>query len=231
MLSSCQISASIMRLLGSFSAADFLIIALLLIALLLAAILLSVFRFTINIMKNGPLIQGGCKLAWFGLTLWSADVSFQSLQDILQFFGKEEGERDRPEKEKSDEESDETSGKKDVRRNKTFKNPVDVVYSLADILIRLLSSLQLKRLSCCVCFGLNDPADTAKFCGCLYLISGALGLFFSKLSIIPWFHGERLEGDFMAEIEMRPILIIWAAIQSLRLKHTRMLLKGFLGWD
>lgn len=250
-----QISASIMRLWESFSAADILAIALLLIAILLTAILLSLFRLTIDISKNGPQVQGRCKLSWFSLTLWSAEVSFQSAGDILQFLGKERGERDGYREEKSDKESDgsseekgdkesdgssekkgdkesdESARKKDVRTSKIPKNPVDAIYSLADLLIRLLRSLRLRRLSCSICVGLDDPADTAEFIGYLYMIAGVLAPYSARLSIVPWFHGERLEGDFMADIETRPVLVLRAVVMSLKLKQTRTLLKGILGWN
>jgi hypothetical protein len=204
---------------------------LLLVVLLLAAILMSSYRLTIDICKKGAVIQGGCKLAWFGLTLWRTEVPPQSAGEFLQSIAKDgKGETEFSPKAKSDEDLRETSKKKDARRSMSLKYPVNAAYSLADITIRLLRSLLLKKFSCCLCFGLDDPADTAIFSGYLYTIAGVLGLSSERISIVPWFHGERLEGDFMAEVEMRPLLTLWAAVQSLRLRQTRLLLKGILGW-
>jgi hypothetical protein len=221
---------------GSFSIADYLIIILLLIIIFLAAILLSPLRFIIDISKNGSLLQGGCRLVWFGFNLWNAEVSTQSAGEVFRSIGKEEqnekqDSQKQTRKEKSYEDSTEAGKGKSARKSRSFKFLVNAIYTLEDIFIHFLRSLQLKRLSCCVCFGLDDPADTAAASGYLYAIAGVLGLSAAGIKIVPAFQGEHLEGAFNAEIEMRPLLGLWAAVQSLRLKQTRELLKEILGWD
>ena len=205
---------------------------LLFIILLLAALLLSPIRLALDISKKRALTQGECRLAWLGLTLWKAKVSPQSAGEILQSIGKrDEGEIKPPPAARSDEEPAQVGKKENARRDMGLSSLVNAAYCLADIIIQILRSVVLKKFSCCVCFGLDDPADTAVLCGYLYSIAGMLGLYPARISIDPWFHGEHLEGDFVAEIEMRPLWAVWAVLRSLRLSETRLFIKEMLGWN
>lgn len=205
---------------------------LLFIILLLAALLLSPVRLALDISKKGALTQGECRLAWLGLTLWKAKVSPQSAGEILQSIGKrDEGEIKPPPAARSDEEPAQVGKKGNARRDMGLSSLVNAAYCLADIIIQILRSVVLKKFSCCVCFGLDDPADTAVLCGYLYSIAGMLGLYPARISIDPWFRGEHLEGDFAAEIEMRPLWAVWAVLRSLRLSETRRFIKEMLGWN
>ncbi|MDD1762086.1 MAG: DUF2953 domain-containing protein [Methanothrix sp.] len=231
-MSSCQISASVAQLLGSFRVVDYLGIFISLIILLLAVLLLSPVRLALDISKKGALMQGECRLAWLGLTLWRAEVSPQSVGEILESIGKrDEGEIEPPLEARCDEGQAQVGKEKDTRRDMGFSSLVNAAYCLVDIFIHILRSVILKKFSCCVCFGLDDPADTAVLCGYLYSIAGVLGLYPARISIDPWFKGEHLVGDFVAEIEIRPLWTVWAVLWSLRLLQTRLFIKEMLGWN
>lgn len=205
----------------------FLLFIILLLAVLL---LLSPIRLALDISKKGALMQGECRLAWLGLTLWRADVSPQSAGEFMEAIGKrDEGEIEPPPAARSDEEPIQVGKKGNARRGMGLSSLVNAAYCLADIIIQILRSVILKKFSCCVCVGLDDPADTAVLCGYLYSIAGVLGLYPARISIDPWFSGEHLEGDFVAEIEMRPLWAVWAVLRSLRLSETRRFIKEMLG--
>lgn len=89
----------------------------------------------------------------------------------------------------------------------------------------LLQSLSFRKLSCHLCFGLEDPVDTAVMSGYLWAIASALGLFRANVLISPSFGGIMLEGDFVAEIRARMLWAVIALINSLREKKVRTLLR------
>lgn len=205
---------------------------LLFIILLLAVLLHSPIRLALDISKKGSLMQGECRLAWLGLTLWRVEVSPQSAGEFMESIGKrDEGEIEPPPAARSNEEPAQVGKKGNARRDMGLSSLVNAAYCLADIIIQILRSVVLKKFSCRVCFGLDDPADTAVLCGYLYSITGMLGLYPARVSIDPWFHGEHLEGDFVTEIEMRPLWAVWAVLGSLRLSKTRRFIKEMLGWN
>jgi hypothetical protein len=100
---------------------------------------------------------------------------------------------------------------------------------MANTLLNLLKSIRVKKFSCRLCFGLDDPAQTAIISGYLWFLASALGFFPAKIFIEPWFEGERLEGELIAEIEARLIWAVFAMIQTLRVREMRLLLKEMLG--
>ena len=91
-------------------------------------------------------------------------------------------------------------------------------------------SILFKKISCRLCFGLDDPAQTAIISGYLWFLASALGFFPAKIFIEPWFEGERLEGELVAEIEVRLWWAVFAVIQALREREIRLLLREMLGW-
>ncbi|RQW78183.1 MAG: DUF2953 domain-containing protein [Methanothrix sp.] len=89
----------------------------------------------------------------------------------------------------------------------------------------LLKSLNFQRLSCRLCFGLDDPVDTAVMSGYLWAIVSALGLFRANIFISPSFAGMMLEGDFVADVRARMLWAMVALINALREKEIRTLLR------
>ncbi len=122
------------------------------------------------------------------------------------------------------------SEKTDTIHPPGIKPLIDAAPALAKILWGLKRSIHLNKSSCHLCFGLNDPAQTAIVSGYLWFLSSALGSFPAKIIIDPWFEGERLEGEIIAEIEARLLWPIFAMIKAMRVREIRLLLKEILGW-
>jgi hypothetical protein len=272
---------------GLFSGLNYLAILaifILLLILLFAFLLIVPFRFSLDIRKKGPLLQGGYRLAWLGLTLKKAEIMPRSASDLLAPMWKEEAgkeelaieerisngeEKGRVEKEDRDEKIDREvkdreqegngegsekegrSGKKagkeaklkgkgeidnldnkkaGIVRPPKIQSLINAAPALANILLDLLKTILFKKISCILCFGLDDPAQTAIISGYLWSLASVLGLIQSKIFIEPWFEGERLEGELVAEIEVRLWSAVFAVIQGLREREIRLLLREILGW-
>jgi hypothetical protein len=278
---------------GSFSGLNFLaiiVIFVLLLILFFAFLLIIPFCLSLNIRKKGPLLQGGYRLTWLGLTLKKAEIMPQSASDLLASIWKEEAEKEelaieekkskgeekgKTEKEDRDEKIDrdrtedrnekidrevkdrEQEGKGEGSKKKVgreakleerseidnskdnqkagivrppkIQSLINAAPALANILLDLLKSILFKKISCRLCFGLDDPAQTAIISGYLWSLASVLGLIQSKIFIEPWFEGERLEGELVAEIEARLWWTVFAVIQGLREREIRLLLREMLG--
>jgi len=226
----------------------------LLLIIIGAILLLAPFNLSLNVGKKGPLVWVSIKLAWLGLTLRKVEISPQSADELLASIqreetGKEEqavgerieikneqqGKKEREQDEKSEEREklidSETEGEtKDTIRSPSIKSMINVAPALAKILWDLLRSIHFKKSSCRICFGLDDPAQTAIVSGYLWFLASALGTFPASISIDPWFAGVRLEGELKAEIEARLLWPVLAVIKAMRISEIRLLLKDMLGW-
>ena len=116
-------------------------------------------------------------------------------------------------------------------RSPKIQSLINAAPALANILLDLLKTILFKKISCRLCFGLDDPAQTAIISGYLWSLASVLGLIQSKIFIEPWFEGERLEGELVAEIEVRLWWAVFAMIQGLREREIRLLLREMLGWS
>jgi hypothetical protein len=225
-----------------------------LLLIILAILLLAPFNLSLNIGKKGPLVWGNIRLAWLGITLMKMEILPQSADDFLASIGKEEagkeelavnenktkekkndpgGKKDQEQDEKEIDRISEGSEKgktKEAIRTPSIQSIIDAAPPLVKILWDLLRSIRFKKSSCRLCFGLNDPAQTAVISGYLWFLASALGTFSANISIDPWFDGERLEGEIITDIEARLLSPVVAVIKALRIREIRLLFKGMLGW-
>jgi len=178
-------------------------------ALLLAGLLLLLpVRLSIDLRKDGPAVQGGYRLAWLGVAVKRSETGGEV-----------------------------KAGPKGQRGSKapSARSFISAAPALADILFELLRRIRLGDFSCRICFGLDDPADTAVASGCLWSLAWAGGLLSPAIScgisIEPDFEGERLEGELAADLDVRPVYLLLAALRVLRTAETRALLMEFMGWD
>ena len=234
----------------------FLIISLLIILLsiLLVTLLFVPFHFSLNFSKCGPLMRGSYRIAWLGITLKKKEILSQSAADLLASILKkestideDEGNDQKEEKAKLTAENGE-EGKvkpdrgaeiedpKGERDHDTGRSPspgtlLDAAPAIMNILMDLLKTIVFERLSCRLCFGLDDPADTAVLSGYLWSVASTLSLFRANVFIEPCFEGERLEGVFEAELKTRLIWIAKAVINALQEKEIRSLIREVVGWN
>ena len=151
--------------------------------------------------------------------------------------GKEEREqvgkgagRDAKLEERSGIDNSKENQKAGIVRPPKIQSLINAAPALANILLDLLKTILFKKISCRLCFGLDDPAQTAIISGYLWFLASALGFLPAKIFIEPWFEGERLEGELVAEIELRLWWAVFAVIQGLREREIRLLLREMLGW-
>jgi hypothetical protein len=85
--------------------------------------------------------------------------------------------------------------------------------AIVHVLKDLIRSIKFKNISGRLCFGLDDPVDTAVMSGYLWSALSAVGLHRANIFIEPYFGGARLEGDFRAELQAR---VLWAFVAMLR---------------
>lgn len=236
-----------------FSAALFILFLIILLVILLAIPV----HLNLDLKKHGPLIKGSYRLSWLGLTFRKREVLQQPALDSLESISKKDGavdesgrkefrteengdsekgksEKGRSKKGKSDggkktgDSSDEE--KSDTKRSPGPKTLLNVAPAIAHLSVDLFKSIVFQKLSCRLCLGLNDPAETAVISGYLWSVASTLGHFRANVFIEPFFEGERLEGEFVAELKIRLLWIARAVINALREKEIRSLIREVAGW-
>lgn len=124
------------------------------------------------------------------------------------------------------------SGKaRKARHSPGIRSLINAAPALAELLGDLGRSIRIEKFSCRLCFGLNDPAQTAIISGYIWFFASLFGISLADLVIEPWFDGLRLEGKLDAKIRARLISPIWAVVKSLRRKEIRRLVREILGWS
>jgi len=235
-------------------AATIISLLIILISILLVTLLFVPFHFSLNFSKYGPLIRGSYRIAWLGITLKKKEILPQSAADLLASILKkestiDEGEGNDRKEEKAKltaengeegkvkpDKGAEIEGSKGERDHDTKRSPspgtlLNAAPAIMNFLMVLLKTIVFERLSCRLCFGLNDPADTAVMSGYLWSVASTLGLFRANVFIEPCFEGERLEGLFEAKLKTRLIWIAKAVINASLEKEIRSLIRDVAGWN
>ena len=234
----------------------FLIISLLIILLsiLLVTLLFVPFHFSLNFSKYGPLMRGSYRISWLGITLKKKEILQQSAAYLLASILKKDSTIDEEEEKDQKEEKakltaengeegkvkpdkgTEIEDSKGERDHDTERSPspgtlLNAAPAIMNLIMDLLKRIVFERLSCRLCFGLNDPADTAVLSGYLWSVASTLGLFQANVFIEPFFEGERLEGEIAAELKTRLIWIAKAVINASLEKEIRSLIREVAGWN
>jgi len=235
-------------------AASIISLLIILLSILLVTLLFVPFHFFLNFSKYGPLIRGSYRIAWLGITLKKKEILPQSAADLLASILKKESTIDEGEGNDQKEEKvrltaengeegkvkpdkgAEIEGSKGERDHDTKRSPspgtlLNAAPAIMNFLMDLLKTIVFEKLSCRLCIGLNDPADTAVMSGYLWSVASTLGLFRANVFIEPCFEGERLEGLFEAKLKTRLIQIALAVINTLREKEIRSLIREVAGWN
>ena len=199
-------------------------------------------------------MRGSYRIAWLGITLKKKEILSQSAADLLASILKKESTIDEDEGNDQKEEKakltaengeegkvkpdrgSEIEDPKGERDHDTGRSPspgtlLDAAPAIMNILMDLLKTIVFEKLSCRLCFGLDDPADTAVLSGYLWSVASTLGLFRADIFIEPYFEGERLEGVFEAELKTRLIWIAKAVINAFLEKEIRSLIRDVAGWN
>ncbi len=222
-------------------------IAILLI-LLSSLLLLAPVRLRMNLCKKEQTSKAEYSLTWLGIAVKKGDIwaegkaggssatDTQSVQsDASQVYADQidemHPERETAQREKTQREKEDDSLDSALPIGSSLLRAAPAA---AAILIDLLRKIHLHNFYCRICFGLDDPAATAIASGCLWSIAWAAGNISSSIlegvSIQPSFHGERLEGELLAEIEGRPVYALCAAVQAFRVREMRRLFRVLMRW-
>lgn len=232
-----------------FSAALFILSLIILLVILLAIPV----HLNLDISKRGPLMRGRYRIAWLGLSLRKREITPQTAADLLASISKKDDAVDESEgkvvrteengySENGYSEEGKSNGEKktgdsrdeeksDIKGSPGPKSLLAAAPAVAHLFVDLFKSVVFQKLSCRLRFGLNDPAETAVISGYLWSVASTLGLFRTNVFIEPFFEGERLEGEFAAELKFRLFSIVRAGINALREKEIRSLIREVAGWN
>jgi len=184
--------------------------------LVLVLLLVAPFHLSIELKKRGPSVQGIYRIEWLGFTLRKGNIQSPSPEGIM-----EHGVMEARVEEKG---ATAAKKRKKIGRSPSPGSLLDAFPALLCLFIDLLKSIELQKISCHLCFGLDDPAQTAVMSGYIWSVASALRLFPAHIFIEPRFDGEWLEGDFTAELRARMLWPVVAMVGSLRERKIRRLL-------
>lgn len=195
----------------------------------IAAFVLIPFQLCLNLKMDGFSVTGFYKVKWFGLTLRREELAGAGREDRNKL---EEVEK---KKQKDEMESRTKNAEKKYIADKRskfdyrrfLKDPrifIDTLPSMFRVLKDLIGTIHIERLFLSITVGLDDPANTAVFCGYLWSMA-SLAPAPATICIDPYFGGDRFNGSVNAEIWCRLLWMFVAFINALREKPIRRLLK------
>jgi len=205
------------------------------------------------------LIQGRVWMSWLCIKLFKKEISASSAFDFISLVKekrkeeRQQGDRPQDDKQQDDrrqdnrpkykilqDESQQPSGDDSARSEvkedgsrisiSLFWSVLAAIPAFIDLIGVLLRSFFFKTIRCHVQLGLDDPCDTAILSGQLWSLAAFLRCHGGDIIIQPFFEGEKLEGELMAEGGFRPIHIPAAIVSALRKKEIRRLIIEVTGW-
>jgi hypothetical protein len=191
----------------------------LIILLMIIIIFLAPIHISMSLEKSGPLIHGYYKIRWLGITFYKGDISPPTPEQIIRSWG-EETDRDATAGRTEGREEDRLKKGKKQKREPSLPSPnpkeiMEALPALARVAKDLIGAINLNIISCHICFGWNDPADTAIISGYIWSLVSAAGLNRANIRIDPYFEGERLDGSLLADIKARLLWVALAMIKAL----------------
>ena len=214
---------------------NLLVIFSILVALCILFLIIS-FHVTLKICKKGPLIEGYYKISWLGLTLKRKEILPQSADNFIGHFTEKEDSNKGDDKSikskivgRKDEdirkiEDQKEKHKQDSLRPSEVEFLLDTIPALWKVFRDLLKSIEFQNISCRLCFGLEDPANTAILSGYFWSMASILSIFRANISIEPYFERRRLEGEFFSRLRTRPLWTLWHHYNAIRERKIRRLL-------
>ncbi|NPV61039.1 MAG: DUF2953 domain-containing protein [Methanotrichaceae archaeon] len=180
------------------------------------------FHLKLHLIKDGSFMKGTYRIIWLGHSLYRGDISPPEISETREPAGETEAaekmHEPQPEPEKTD--------LSPIPTELDSKKVIDALPALACVLMGMVNSVKIERLSCIIALGLSDPADTAAVSGYLWAVLSALGCGKAEVSIEPSFDRPRLDGSFLTELQAR---MLWTAIALLRALREEKIRS--LAWD
>ncbi len=192
-----------------------------------------------ELKRHDSLIQGGVWISCLGINLFKREISAPSDLDFISSFTESrrfERQRDKGEHYKSQQASAGYRNGSEVEEDGSrisislFWSVMAAIPAFVDLFGDLLRSFFFKTIRCHVQLGLDDPCETAIMGGRLWSLAALLRCHGADIIIQPFFEGEKLEGEFLAEGGFRPIHITAAILSALRKKEVRSLINQASGW-
>ncbi|OPX76522.1 MAG: hypothetical protein A4E44_00588 [Methanosaeta sp. PtaB.Bin018] len=168
--------------------------------LFLVLVLITPFDLSLGFRIRGPLMQVSYKIIWLGVVIKKGFI--------------EPASDDEPS-------STDATGQ---GSSPPLGSLLDAILAILPALKDLSKSINLQKASCSLCFGLDDPVQTAVMSGYLWSLAAATCPSRTSIHIEPCFDKERLEGDITVELGARMLWPSVALIKALREKRIRELL-------
>jgi hypothetical protein len=193
------------------------------------------FHLSFDLKIKGLFVTGFYEVSWFGLTLRRAELSAPKGAEDREKLEHKKKLREKKDSGRTKDKNNDLANKRgSVDRSPFLKDPrmfIDAMPSFFRVLQDFMRTIHIERPLFKITLGLDDPANTAIFCGYLWSITSSVPTP-STVCIDPYFGGDRLDGSLNAEIRVRLLRVFIAFFNSLREKPIRRLLiethwKGF----
>ena len=180
-------------------------IIILIIILILIGILVVPFQISIQLLRRGSLNEGNFKISWLKIKL------------IQRKIPSEKKEKKAKPKEKK--------GINFNRIPKIIQYFIDSLPYIFNIFEAFLRSISVKKISINSIIGFPNPSDTAIISGYLWGLASIINIIPNiNLAVEPDFDKERLDGEFLVEMNLRLFWIVIEGLKALTKKPVRSLI-------